>query len=387
VPLLNEEADYVFARELGELNKWKQFSCFDLSARLVHYISNRILVGPDLCRQADYRATTEALNMSHVIYGAIWNFLPLGPFRRTVYWVFSIPYRFQIRRAMKKYLIPIIEERMAHQQDPNYKRNLDTIQLMVDMPPASPKEVDSFRHAIRILHLHFASTGSTIALLHNCLWQMLQMPECTEPMRAEMGEVLEKYGSWDSRHTLNHLHLLDSFVREVLRLHVPSACKSHHHQRVSHDLILGVVVVSLRLATQPVTLHDGLLLRPGTKIAFPAQSIHLDPSNYTNPTSFIPFRFSGTGSCNCGSDGLPKDAGRLKAEALDDKYLPFGYGKQACPGRFFALRVVKLVLARLVWEYDIKWAGQAPKSPTSGSMEGFFLPSKKGEVMLKQRGV
>ena len=146
-------------------------------------------------------------------------------------------------------------------------------------------------------------------------------------------------------------------------------------------------MVSLRLATQPVTLHDGFLLKPGTKLAFPAQSIHLDPSKYTNPNSFIPFRFAGTGSCDCGPDGLPKDAGRLKAEALDEKYLPFGYGKQACPGRFFALRVVKLILARLVWEYDVKWAGEARKSPTSGSMEGFFLPSKKGEVMLKQRGV
>lgn len=77
----------------------------------------------------------------------------------------------------------------------------------------------------------------------------------------------------------------------------------------------------------------------------------------------------------------------MKADAPDEKYLPFGYGKQACPGRFFALKVVKLILGRLVWEYDIKWAGQPPRSPTNGSMEGFFMPSKNMRVSLKSRQI
>jgi cytochrome P450 len=227
VTLLKDEADFVFAKEIGELTDWKKFGVMELSSKLVHYISNRILVGPELCRNADYRAATERLNMSHVIFGALWNFLPLGPFRKPFYWMFSIPYRYQIRRAMRKYIMPIIDERMANMDKPSGKRHLDTIQLMVEMPPASPKEVDSFRHSIRILHLHFASTGSTIALVNNCLWQLLQVPETLDPIRAEIKDVLAKYGSWDSKNTLNHLHLLDSFVREVLRVHVPSASMFH----------------------------------------------------------------------------------------------------------------------------------------------------------------
>jgi hypothetical protein len=57
----------------------------ELTFKPVHYISNRVLVGPDLCRRADYRAETERLNMSHVIFGALWNFVPLGPFRKPFY--------------------------------------------------------------------------------------------------------------------------------------------------------------------------------------------------------------------------------------------------------------------------------------------------------------
>jgi cytochrome P450 len=84
---------------------------------------------------------------------------------------------------------------------------------------------------------------------------------------------------------------------------------------------------------------------------------------------------------------LPKDNGRLKADAPDEKYLPFGYGKQSCPGRFFALKVVKLIIGRLIYEYDIKWAKEPPSNPSNGTMEGFFLPAKGMELSLQSRVV
>jgi cytochrome P450 len=114
----------------------------------------------------------------------------------------------KIRRAFKKFIVPVIEERIAQKDGPVFKRHLDTILLMVEMPPARPKETDTFRQAIRILHLHFASTDSTIRLLYNCLWQLLQTPESMgqSGLRSEM--CLPSMG---------HLHSLDSFIREVLR--------------------------------------------------------------------------------------------------------------------------------------------------------------------------
>ena len=143
--------------------------------------------------------------------------------------------------------------------------------------------------------------------------------------------------------------------------------------------------MSLRHANQSLTLHDGFKLAQGTRIAFPCLSVHLDPDNYKQPKEFLPFRFAGTGPCDCDSSGQPKDVGRTKADALDEKFLPFGYGKQACPGRFFALKVVKLILGRFINEYDIEPAGTLPPSPISGSMEGFFLPVKKFDIRVKSR--
>lgn len=39
---------------------------------------------------------------------------------------------------------------------------------------------------------------------------------------------------------------------------------------------------------------------------------------------------------------------------VNDQNLGFGYGRHACPGRFFANNEIKLILAKLLLEYDIK---------------------------------
>jgi cytochrome P450 len=37
----------------------------------------------------------------------------------------------------------------------------------------------------------------------------------------------------------------------------------------------------------------------------------------------------------------------------------FGYGRHACPGRFFAANEIKLILARIVLQYDLRMPGGA----------------------------
>lgn len=40
--------------------------------------------------------------------------------------------------------------------------------------------------------------------------------------------------------------------------------------------------------------------------------------------------------------------------STDVNHLYFGYGKQACPGRFFAANEMKMILIRFLMEYDIR---------------------------------
>ena len=63
----------------------------------------------------------------------------------------------------------------------------------------------------------------------------------------------------------------------------------------------------------------------------------------------------------------------------------FGYGKQACPGRFLAVRQVKLILAKLIDGYDFEWAGKPPKEITRTVVEGQIFPDITTEISFKKR--
>jgi cytochrome P450 len=63
----------------------------------------------------------------------------------------------------------------------------------------------------------------------------------------------------------------------------------------------------------------------------------------------------------------------------------FGYGKHACPGRFYAVRKVKLIFSRLLLNYDIEWASPRSGMPTRLSMNGQFAPNQEQMIRIKRR--
>lgn len=90
---------------------------------------------------------------------------------------------------------------------------------------------------------------------------------------------------------------------------------------------------------------------------------------------------SGTGLLHLHCEVVCKQNARLtKAHTCR-----FGYGKQACPGRFLAIRQVKLVLAKLFHGYDIRWAGKPPKKISRQVVEGQIFPDISTQVCLRKR--
>lgn len=49
---------------------------------------------------------------------------------------------------------------------------------------------------------------------------------------------------------------------------------------------------------------------------------------------------------------------------IDDGFLSFGFGKHACPGRFFALNELKMFVANIVLNYDIEHLKEASPRTT-----------------------
>ena len=65
-------------------------------------------------------------------------------------------------------------------------------------------------------------------------------------------------------------------------------------------------------------------------------------------------------------------------------FMAFGYGRHACPGRFFAANEIKLLLARLLVEYDMKMPDGKTERYANLVMGTDSLPDPTREVMLRR---
>jgi len=130
-----------------------------------------------------------------------------------------------------------------------------------------------------------------------------------------------------------------------------------------------------RIVREPFTFSDGTHLPRGTYVSVPAHVIHLDESNYPDPTSFVPFRFV---------DKAKKEGTGRKVDmtATSTDFLSFGHGRHACPGRFFAATELKLMLALIVMKYDVKLEGPHPENLWIMTS---CVPNPKGEVLFRKR--
>jgi cytochrome P450 len=65
------------------------------------------------------------------------------------------------------------------------------------------------------------------------------------------------------------------------------------------------------------------------------------------------------------------------------EHLGFGYGKAACPGRFFAAKELKIALCHILTRYDMKLTtGSEPRAFTHGF---FFVADPVAKIAIKRR--
>lgn len=103
-----------------------------------------------------------------------------------------------------------------------------------------------------------------------------------------------------------------------------------------------------RRAIQDVTLSDGTFIPSGTKLEFPTFAIHRDGEFFVDATEFDGFRFLKLRQED------DKDGGKHHYVSARRDMLGWGFGKTACPGRFLADIEIKLIVAFILMNYDIK---------------------------------
>lgn len=148
--------------------------------------------------------------------------------------------------------------------------------------------------------------------------------------------------------------------------------------KVADLSFVSAAVTFERVIHQPLTLSSGFTIPAHTTIGIPTQAITMDESLYPNPEVFDPFRFSKM------REERPEMDGRAQYVASNPASLSFGYGRHACPGRFFAAQEIKAIMAHILRNYDLRFsAGQS--RPESMRVETQFLPHPGATVEFKRR--
>lgn len=128
---------------------------------------------------------------------------------------------------------------------------------------------------------------------------------------------------------------------------------------------------------EPITLSDGLQLPVQAHIELaiiPIQNDHTENPHEFDGLRYYKMRLN------------PGEAHKHQFATTNSHTLHFGHGQHSCPGRFMASTVIKMVLASLLLEYDIKFP-EGQGRPKSIPAFEYSFPDPAGKIMFKKRCV
>lgn len=226
-----------------------------------------------------------------------------------------------------------------------------------------PEEGLEDRIACRAFATVFAALESTTLTMTHALFNLCATDHPEQTWKALEEEGHGAFSTEVDQASVSSLGRADSAVKETLRLHT------------------AIKALSVQVMTSGgVSLEEhNLKLPQGSRVSISAWGIHHDEDIYPNAYTFDAFRFSRPHENGMVADDK-KDAHLLVSPSED--YLPFGFGRHACPGRYFAAVETKLFLAYLAVHYDLK---QVHKRPGFVSLGHLPTPPIKGKLMIRRK--
>ncbi|KAF3028563.1 hypothetical protein E8E15_009557 [Penicillium rubens] len=201
-----------------------------------------------------------------------------------------------------------------------------------------PKNPLSFLHqkldgqldelASMLIALCLVSYDGGAELFTHVLHSVFRNDQLISDLRSEIVNVVGKEGF--NRNTLQNLVLMDSVLKEAQRMHPES------------------VLLLQRIALEKVVLPDGLIIPKGTSMM--VSGCHMiDASVWPEGDKFDGYRFF---NLRQKTDSSASQAS-YNFTSTSPEHFSFGHGSQACPGRFFASYMQKILLCHVIMKYDV----------------------------------
>ena len=127
---------------------------------------------------------------------------------------------------------------------------------------------------------------------------------------------------------------------------------------------------------EEMVLSDGLRLPAGAHIEFAIAPIQHDDT--VDADHFDGFRFYRMRQ-------QKSQAHRHQFSTTSASSLHFGHGQNSCPGRFMASNVIKMVLGKLLTDFDFKLEHQQQGRPVGINAFEYNFPNPGARLLLRKR--
>ncbi|KAJ7081018.1 cytochrome P450 [Mycena epipterygia] len=341
---------------------WKSIVAYPSMMEVVCRTSNRLFVGLPFCRSPEWLELNIRYTIDVAIRGQLIRMFP--PILRPIIGPLLSARKKNLRQAIK-IIGPLVKQRLLENESSSEQPHNDLISWLLAAAPADRRTVPAIVE--RILMVNFAAIHTSSMSFTHALFDLAAHPQYAAPLRQEVERVIAEEG-W-TKTALGKMHQIDSFLRESQRMNGLGIR--------AHTVVMPRKVVSSR----GFRFSDGTVVPHGAFLEVAAMDAHHDPALYDAPDMFDGFRFS-----------------RLRDESQDQHrlfrhhmvttgtdYLPFGHGKHACPGRFFAATELKAMLAHLILQYDVMLDSADGKRPPDQSIASAWIPNRTASVWFRRR--
>lgn len=207
---------------------WNSLAPYPMLMKLFARVSARVMVGPELAGDEWQRISLQYISTILEAQMAVrLRFHPwFYPFAK--YIAPEINKLAKIRREAADFVQPVVDARYAIMAEKagsgTHERPEDAIQWLMDEHAARGKRISADELVQNVFITMVASIHSTAMVALSILFDLLDHPDSLRDIREEIARVKAKLaqshasGAW-TRQGLAELRVLDSFMRETMRVH------------------------------------------------------------------------------------------------------------------------------------------------------------------------
>nr|XP_043637675.1 cytochrome P450 Tp4149-like [Erigeron canadensis] len=297
-------------------------SSVDMSALLGIYTSNV------LCRVA-FGRTYEGLGFTNKLKKFV-NMLGtfcVGSFIPWLSWIDRLTglkgKAYEIFNELDRFLEGVIKEHLhkkTGEADDQGEETQDFVDILADIQRENATGFSLSDDTLKavIMDVFVAGSDTVFSSLEWAISELIKHPRVMKKLQEEVTKVAQGKPMIPEE-DLDEMKYLKSVVKEALRLHAPL------------PLLLA------REARQAVNLM-GYDVPPKTQVVINAWAIARDPASWEEPEDFKPERFLNS---------------TVDYKGIHYEFLPFGAGRRGCPGLYFGITLIEVILANIVYKYDL----------------------------------